>query len=93
MRRFARKIGDAVETMKRYREIAGPDVDLCVEIHRRLTPFEAIQLGRAIEPYYPLFLEGPVTPDNFDEMGEVAAKIGIPIATGERMMTPWEFQI
>jgi galactonate dehydratase len=89
----ARKIGDAVETVKRYREIAGPDVDLCIEIHRRMTPSEAIQLGRAIEPYYPLFLEDPVTPDNFDEMAEVASKIGIPIATGERMTTPWEFQM
>ncbi|MDB5527358.1 MAG: mandelate racemase/muconate lactonizing enzyme family protein [Devosia sp.] len=90
---YARKIGDAVETVARYREIAGPDMDLCIEIHRRLTPYEAVQFGRAIEPYHPLFLEDPVTPDNFDEMGDVAAKLGIPIATGERLTTIWEFQM
>ena len=34
-------------------KIAGPDMDLCIEIHRRMTPYEAVQLGRAIEPFYP----------------------------------------
>jgi galactonate dehydratase len=90
---YARKIGDAVETVRRYREIAGPDVDLCVEIHRRMTPYEAVAFGRAIEPFHPLFLEDPVTPDNFDEMAYVSSKIGIPIATGERMTSLWEFQM
>lgn len=90
---YSRKIGDAVETVRRYREIAGPDMDLCIEIHRRLAPYEAIQFGREIEQYRPLFLEDPVTPDNLDEMGLVASKIGIPIATGERMTTLWEFQM
>jgi galactonate dehydratase len=88
-----RKIDEAVETVARYREIAGREMDLCIEIHRRLTPYEAVQFGRAIEPYTPLFLEDPVTPDNMDEMAYVASKIGIPIATGERMTTLWEFQM
>ncbi|EWY40701.1 galactokinase [Skermanella stibiiresistens SB22] len=89
----ARKIGDAVDTVRRYREIAGPDVDLCIEIHRRMTPYEAVQFGREIEPYRPLFLEDPVTPDNFDETAYVASKIGIPLATGERLTSLWEFQM
>lgn len=88
-----RKIEDAVETVRRYREVAGPDVDLCIEIHRHMTPYEAIQFGRAIEPYHPLLLEDPVTPGHFDEMAEVASKIGIPIATGERLTSVWEFQM
>jgi galactonate dehydratase len=89
----ARKIGDAVDTVRQYREIAGPDVDLCIEIHRRMTPYEAVQFGREIEPYRPLFLEDPVTPDNFDETAYVASKIGIPLATGERLTSLWEFQM
>ena len=44
-------------------------------------------------PYYPLFMEDPVTPDNLDEMAYVADKISIPIATGERMTSVWEFQM
>lgn len=85
------KIRDAIATVARYREAVGDDVDLCIEIHRRLTPTEAVQLGRGIEPYHPYFLEDPVTPDNFDEMVYVAQKIAIPIATGERFTSPWDF--
>ncbi len=84
-------IFDAVETVRRYREALGNDVDLCIEIHRQLSPAEAIVLGRAIEPYYPMFYEDPVRPDDFDGMAEVARKVGIPIATGERIHTIEEF--
>lgn len=89
----ARKIGGAVDAVARYREVAGSDVDLCIEIHRRLAPFEAVQLGLAIENYRPFFLEDPVLPDNIDEMAYVASKVNIPIATGERFTSLWEFQM
>lgn len=89
----ADKISDAIDTVRRYREAVGNDVDLCIEIHRRLTPTEAVQLGNGIEQYHPFFYEDPVTPDNFDEMAYVADKISIPIATGERFSSPWEFEM
>ena len=87
------KIEDATEAVRLYREAAGNDVDLCVEIHRRMTPTEAVQLGRAIEKYTPYFFEDPITPDNLDEMAYVASKINIPIATGERYSSLWEFDM
>jgi galactonate dehydratase len=89
----AAKISDAIDTVGRYRAAVGNDVDLCIEIHRRLTPAEAIALGRGIEQYHPFFYEDPILPDNFDEMATVAEKIGIPIATGERLHTIWEFEM
>ena len=87
------KIRDAIETVRMYREALGDNVDLCIEIHRRLTPTEAVQLGLGIEEFHPYFFEDPVTPDNFDEMAYVADKINIPIATGERFTSLWEFQM
>jgi galactonate dehydratase len=90
---YADKIEDAIETVKSYRETVGNEVDLCIEIHRRLTPTEAVQLGRGIEEFRPFFFEDPITPDNFDEMAYVAEKINIPIATGERFTSLWEFQM
>jgi len=87
------KIKDAVDTVAAYRDAVGDEVDLCIEIHRRMEPAEAIVLGRAIEPYRPFFFEDPIKPDNFDAMGEVAQKINIPIATGERLHTIYEFQM
>ena len=89
----ASKIGDAIDTVRQYREAVGDDVDLCIEIHRQLTPAEAIVLARGIEPYRPMFYEDPILPDNFDAMGLVAENIHIPIATGERLHTIFEFEM
>ena len=89
----AEKMDDAIETVARYREAVGNGVDLCIEIHRRLTPAEAIVLARGIEPYHPFFYEDPILPDNLDAMELVARNISIPIATGERIHTIFEFQM
>ncbi|HET7769098.1 MAG TPA: galactonate dehydratase [Chloroflexota bacterium] len=89
----AQKISDAIDAVRQYREAVGNDVDLCIEIHRRLTPAEAIVLARGIEQYHPYFYEDPILPDNFDQMAEVAKHIEIPIATGERLHTIYEFQM
>src|SRR5919206_98161 len=89
----AAKINGAIDTVRQYREAVGDDVDLCLEIHRRLSPAEAIVLGRGIEPYRPMFYEDPILPDNFDAMAQVAGQIGVPIATGERLMGVHEFQM
>jgi len=87
----ASKISDAIETVRRYREAVGNEVDLCIEIHRRLTPAEAVVLARGIEAFHPFFYEDPILPDNFDAMGLVAQNIHIPIATGERLHSIHEF--
>ena len=87
----AAKMGEAIDTVRQYREAVGNDVDLCIEIHRRLTPSEAIVLARGIEPYHPYFYEDPTLPDNLDAMAEIATKTHIPIATGERLHTIHEF--
>jgi galactonate dehydratase len=87
------KMRDAIDTVRQYREAVGNDVDLCIEIHRRLTPHEAIVLARGIEEFHPFFYEDPILPDNFDAMGLVAENIHIPIATGERLHTIYEFEM
>jgi galactonate dehydratase len=89
----ADKMRDAIETVGRYREAVGDGVDLCIEIHRRLTPAEAIVLARGIEAYHPFFYEDPILPDSFDAMALVAQNIHIPIATGERLHTIYEFEM
>ena len=89
----ADKMRDAIDAVAAYREAAGDGVDLCIEIHRRLTPAEAITLAKGIEPYHPLFYEDPILPENFDAMGQVASQISIPIATGERLHSIHEFEM
>ncbi|MFF1819800.1 mandelate racemase/muconate lactonizing enzyme family protein [Kribbella sp. NPDC058245] len=85
------KIRNAIDAVAAYREAIGDAVDLCIEIHRRLNPAEAVQLGLGIEQYHPFFYEDPVTPHNFDEMEYVAGKVNVPIATGERFTSIWDF--
>ena len=89
----ASKMNDGIDTVRQYREAVGDEVDLCIEIHRRLTPAESIVLARGIEKYQPFFYEDPILPDNFDAMALVAENIHIPIATGERLHTIYEFQM
>ncbi len=88
----ADKIETAIDNVRRLREAVGPKVDLCIEIHRRLTPPEAIALGRGIEKYTPMFYEDPLRPNSFDAMADVARHIDIPIATGERFTSLYQFQ-
>jgi galactonate dehydratase len=89
----ADKMQDAIDTVGRYREAVGNEVDLCIEIHRRLTPAEAVVLARGIESFHPFFYEDPILPDNFDAMALVAQNVHIPIATGERLHTIYEFEM
>ena len=90
---YARKISSGVERIGKIREAVGLDVDLCIENHRRLNPAEAVALAAQLEPLLPMFYEDPILPDNFDSMAWVAQKIRIPLATGERIHTPQEYQM
>lgn len=86
------KMGDAIDNVRRMREVVGDRVDLLIEVHRRLTPAEAVTFARGIEPYHPMFIEDPIRPEGPDAMARVADRIGVAIATGERFSTIYEFQ-
>lgn len=81
----------SVKFCKTIREAVGPKADLLFGTHGQFTTSGAIRLGRAIEPYDPLWFEEPVPPDNLDEFAKIAQNCRIPIATGERMTTKTEF--
>lgn len=82
-----------LETTRRCREAAGPNVDLMLELHRRLTPAEAIAFAREVAEYRPGWLEDPIRPENIDAMADVAAKSPVPIATGERYFNIYQFKM
>ena len=90
---FSGRIEMELEKVKICREAVGYDFDFILEAHRGMTLPEAVAFGRAVEPYRPMVLEDPVTPDNYDTMAEVASKIGVPIATGERFTSLREFEV
>ena len=81
----------SVAFCKAIREAVGDRADLLFGTHGQFTTAGAIRLGQAIEPYSPLWYEEPVPPDSVGQMAQVAAKVRIPIATGERLTTKAEF--
>jgi 2-dehydro-3-deoxyphosphogalactonate aldolase len=74
------------------REAVGNRADILIGTHGQITPSCARRLARRLEPYDPLWLEEPCPPENYREMGRIARSTTIPIATGERLVTPFEFQ-
>jgi galactonate dehydratase len=89
----ARRINRAAARVRQIREAVGDDLDLCLELHRRMNPAEAIVFAHKVEEYTPFFLEDPIRPDNFDAMALIANRINLPIATGERIHTVQEFEM
>jgi galactonate dehydratase len=102
-----RVVGDAVDERAMIRSMAraleltrqavGPDVDLMVDNHGRMSPGYAIEMMHAIAPYDLLFFEEPVPPDDVKATTKVAeaktARAGMPpLATGERLFSKWEYR-
>ena len=83
---------ESIRRVHLMREAVGDDIDLCIELHRRSLPAEAVVLIHEIEDVHPLFVEDPIPPGNNDAMAYVVSKSNIPIATGERLHTLFEFQ-
>ena len=77
--------------VKNIREAVGSRCDLLFGTHGQMTTSSAIRLARRLEEYDPLWLEEPVPPENVEEMARVARSTSIPIATGERLTTKYEF--
>ena len=90
---FSGRIEDELEKVRLCREAVGYEFDFVLEVHRGMTLPEAVTFGRAVEKYRPMVLEDPVPPDNMDTMAQVAAKVGVPIASGERFINLREFQV
>ncbi|WP_075996853.1 mandelate racemase/muconate lactonizing enzyme family protein [Salaquimonas pukyongi] len=76
---------------KAVREAVGNRADILFGTHGQFTAGGAIRLAKAIEPYDPLWFEEPVPPDMPEVMAQVARATTIPVATGERLTTRFEF--
>lgn len=84
---------DAIEAIFRsVRKAVGNRCDILLGTHGQLSPHAAIRLAKRLEPYEPAWFEEPVPPENIDEMARVARATSIPIATGERLLTKFEFR-
>ncbi len=77
--------------VKQIRTAVGVGADMLFGTHGQFTAAGAIRLARRLEPWEPLWFEEPTPPENPREMAAVARQTTIPIATGERLTTKYEF--
>ena len=74
------------------RDGGGPDLDLIVEVHRKLTPMNSIVLESALAPFNLYFIEDPIQIDTIATQAELAKRMTTPLAVGERNVSIWEFR-
>jgi galactonate dehydratase len=82
----------AVKVVRAVRKAVGPDVDILLELHRRLAPMHAIDVANALAEFEPYWLEEPCQCDNIEALAEVRAHSKIPVVTGEAIYTRAEFR-
>jgi galactonate dehydratase len=86
------EIDEIVKRVTAARELVGPRVELALECHTRYTTETAIQIGRAVAPARPMWLEEPITSDNMDAMALIRRSIPVPVACGENIYTRHGFR-
>lgn len=86
------KIDAAVARIAAVREVGGPAFGIGVDFHGRVHKPMAKILAKELEQYRPMFIEEPVLPENNEDLREIANHVAIPIATGERMFSRWQFK-
>ena len=88
-RKDARQVKALVRAI---RQAVGDEVELCIEVHGRLSPEDAIQAARDLEEFRPYWFEEPIPPEaSVDALARVRNAIRIPVAAGERILTKWQW--
>ena len=82
-------VSDPVRKVAALREAIGPEMDLMIDLHGPpwLTPADAAQVARALEPYSLMFVEDPIAPENLDGYRRIRDAANVALAAGERMAT------
>ena len=86
------KVDQAVERVAAVRSAVGNSVGIGIDFHGRVHKPMAKILAKELEPFRPMFIEEPVLPENNEALREIAGHTTIPIATGERMFSKWQFK-
>ncbi|MFI6926830.1 galactonate dehydratase [Nonomuraea spiralis] len=83
---------EVVDRVAAVRAAIGEDNDLVVDFHGRMSTAMARRLLPLLEPYLPLFVEEAVLPEHSRNLAALAAATSIPLATGERLYSRWDFR-
>ncbi|MDP9373550.1 MAG: mandelate racemase/muconate lactonizing enzyme family protein [Chloroflexota bacterium] len=83
---------EVIALVEAVRDAVGPDTEILIEMHGRFNPATAVEMARELERFDPSWVEEPVPPENLAALKKAAAKINIPVATGERIHTRYDYR-
>jgi galactonate dehydratase len=86
------RIAQTVAEVEAVRVAVGKDLDIGIELAETHSLRSALELARELDRFKPLFIEEPVLRENPAGLGELAAKSPVPVATGEGLLSRWEFR-
>lgn len=86
------KIDAVLERVAAIRESCGKYFGIAIDFHGRVHKPMAKVLAKKLEEFDPMFIEEPVLCENMEAFPEIAAACNIPIATGERLFTKYDFK-
>jgi len=76
--------------LEHVRKVFGDRVQFLHDVHERITPSQALQLAKDVEPYKLFYFEDPLTPENLDTFHLIRQQVSTPIAMGEAYTGVWE---
>jgi galactonate dehydratase len=85
----ARAIEAAVAIVAAVRDAVGPDIEILIEAHGRLSLGTATRFLGAVAEFKPFFIEEPLPPEDVEGLATLSTRTEVPIATGERLLTKW----
>lgn len=86
------KVDAILERVAAVRDATGPDFGIAIDFHGRIHKAMAKVIAKELEQFHPMFIEEPVLPENSEALREIARHTTIPIATGERLYSRWDFK-
>jgi len=86
------KIDAVLERVAAIREVCGKYFGIAIDFHGRVHKPMAKVLAKKLEEFDPMFIEEPVLCENMEVFKELAVNCNIPIATGERLFTKYDFK-
>ena len=86
------KIDAVLERVAAIRESCGKYFGIAIDFHGRVHKPMAKVLAKKLEEFDPMFIEEPVLSENMEYFKEIAAACDIPIATGERLFSKWDYK-
>ncbi|TCO44125.1 galactonate dehydratase [Kribbella antiqua] len=88
----AAEIRTMVARVEALRDALGDEIDIALDLHGRFSTAATRRILPLLEPLLPLFVEEPVLPEFARDLRRITDSTSIPIATGERLYSRWDFR-